>query len=225
MSILHARIRTIVYPDLTKNPVVVISRLVAWEKEYMESSSQSVDRCFLTSGVIRILAVARDALATMLFCLILAVAAQANAEALPPIPDNEPALIIRGQLENTNVGDEIHLDMDWIKALPSEMFTTDTPWADGKQEFVGVRLSVMFDALGITAKSFSAIGLDGYKADVKVDWAKYPVMIAYKHNGSDISIRRLGPLRIMYPFDEYPELLTDFNVTSAVWQLTHIELS
>ncbi len=190
----------------------------------MEISSQSVSRSCLTSGVVRIRAVARKALSAVLFCLILLVAAQANAEALPPIPDKEPALIIRGQLEYTNVGDEIHLDLDWIKALPSEMFTTNTPWADGKQEFVGVRISVMFDALGITAKSFSAIGLDGYKADVEVDWDKYPVMIAYQHNGSDISIRRLGPLRIVYPFDEYPELMTDFNVTSAVWQLTHIEL-
>lgn len=190
----------------------------------MERSSQLVSRCRITPEVTHLRAVAGDALAAVLLCLILLVAAPANAESLPPVPDNEPALIIRGQLEYTNVGDEIHLDMDWIKALPSEMFTTDTPWADGKQEFVGVRISVMFDALGIAAKSFSAIGLDGYKADVEVDWDKYPVMIAYKHNGSDISIRRLGPLRIVYPFDEYPELMTDFNVTSAVWQLTHIEL-
>ena len=147
-----------------------------------------------------------------------------NAVENPPVPDGEPALILSGNLSNPNVGDEIHLDLEWIKSLPTFSFVTDTPWSEGKQEFLGVRLSVLFDALDIKAKSFSALALDNYKADVDVDWTKYPVIIAYQHNGTDISIRRLGPLRIIYPFDDYPELLNDFNIASAVWQLTHIDL-
>lgn len=165
----------------------------------------------------------RRILAAALGCLLF-LSGVANANEIPPVPDGKPALIISGNLLNPNVGDEIHLSMDWLKSLPTTDFTTDTPWAEGKQDFLGVRLSVIFDALGISAKSFSAEGLDHYKADVEVDWNKYPVMIAYQHNGSDISIRRLGPLRIVYPFDDYPELLNDFNITSAVWQLTRIEL-
>ena len=167
--------------------------------------------------------VSRRILAAALGCLLF-VTGHTNAEELPPVPEGKPALILSGNLSRPNVGDEIHLGMDWIKNLPTISFTTNTPWAKGKQEFLGVRLSVIFDKLGITAKSFSAEGLDHYKADVEVDWYKYPVMIAYQHNGSDISIRRLGPLRIVYPFDDYPELLNDFNITSAVWQLTRIEL-
>jgi len=147
----------------------------------------------------------------------------ANAET-PAVPEGKPALIISGNVTNPNVGDEIHVDIDWIKSLPSVSFDSNTPWAEGKQSFVGVRLSVFFDSLGVKPKYFTAIGLDGYKADVKVNWNKYPALIAYKHNGKDISVRRLGPLRVIYPFDDYPELLTDANVASAVWQLTKIEL-
>ena len=165
----------------------------------------------------------RQIVTVALACLLF-VTAHVNAENIPSAPDGEPALIISGNLSNPNVGDEIHLDLEWIKNLPTFSFITDTPWSEGKQEFLGVRLSVLFDTLGITAKSFSALALDNYKADVDVDWRKYPVIIAYQHNGTDISIRRLGPLRIIFPFDDYPELLNDFNITSAVWQLTHIDL-
>ncbi len=165
----------------------------------------------------------RRIVATAFGCLIF-VTGHVYAEKFPPVPDGEPALIISGNLSKPNVGDEIHLDLEWIKSLPSFSFTTDTPWSEGKQDFLGVRLSVLFDTLGITSKSFSALALDNYKADVDTDWYKYPVIIAYQHNGADISIRRLGPLRIIFPFDDYPELLNDYNITAAVWQLTHIEL-
>ena len=167
--------------------------------------------------------VSRQIVTAAIGCLLF-VAAHVNAENIPPAPDGEPALIISGNLSNPNVGNEIHLDLEWIKSLPTFSFVTNTPWSDGEQEFVGVRLSVLFDTLDIKANSFSALALDNYKADVDVDWQKYPVIIAYQHNGTDISIRRLGPLRIIFPFDDYPELLNDFNITSAVWQLTHIDL-
>ena len=165
----------------------------------------------------------RQILTAVLGCLLFATA-HVNAENIPPTPEGEPALIISGSLSNPNVGDEIHLDLECIKNLPTFSFVTNTPWSDGEQEFLGVRLSVLFDTLDIKAKSFSALALDNYKADVDVDWHKYPVIIAYQHNGTDISIRRLGPLRIIFPFDDYPELLNDFNIASAVWQLTHIDI-
>jgi len=57
-----------------------------------------------------------------------------------------------------------------------------------------------------------------------IDTQRYPIMIAYRHNGSPMSIRKLGPLRIMFPFDDYPELLTPKNESNALWQLVSMEL-
>lgn len=167
---------------------------------------------------------ARRSAALILLILSHSVVTPVMAEALPA-PQGPVLLKITGNLSLPNVGDAVHLDKEMLEAFPVETFTTHTPWAEGPQTFTGVRLSDLFDAIGAEPESFVAIGLDDYKFTVTdVDIDKYPVIVAYKHNGDYMSVRRLGPLRILFPFDDYPELLTHKNESSSVWQLLEMEL-
>lgn len=159
---------------------------------------------------------------TLMVALLLSPAIQAAELA---IPTGKVLLTIKGAMENPNVGNEVQLDLATLESLPATQFTTNTPWSDEPQHFKGVRLNVLFEAIGAAPKSFVAVGLDDYKFTVTdIDFERYPVIVAYQHNGAPISVRQLGPLRIMMPFDDYPELLTPRNESSSVWQLLELEL-
>jgi hypothetical protein len=161
---------------------------------------------------------------TVLIAMAMALSPQIHADTLPP-PTGEVLLTITGELENPNVGSEVHLDLAALQSLPVTEFTTNTPWSDGVQQFEGVRVDVLLNAAGAQGTGFVAVGLDDYKFTVSgIDFDRYPVIVAYRHNGEPISVRNLGPLRIVMPFDDYPELLTPKNESSCVWQLVRMEL-
>ena len=54
------------------------------------------------------------------------------------------------------------------------------------------------------------------------DFAKYPVILAYRMNGELLKIRDKGPLWIVYPQDGYPELKTKETQAKWVWQVKEI---
>jgi len=146
------------------------------------------------------------------------------ADALPA-PEGPVLLRIIGNLSLPNVGDELHLDKQTLDAFEAVSFSTHTVQSEGPQYFTGVRLSELFKAAGADPDSFVATGIDDFKFTVTGDdIRKYPVIVAYRQNGKDMSIRQLGPLRIVYPFDDFPELKTQKNEASAVWQLVELEL-
>ena len=161
---------------------------------------------------------------SMIAAVAMVLSTHALADDTPPLA-GEVLLKVTGDLSNPNVGNEAHFDLAMLESLPVTEFTTNTPWSDEPQFFEGVRVDVLLDAVGTEARQFVAIGLDDYKFTVAdIDFDSYPIIIAYRQNGHPISVRQLGPLRIMMPFDQYPELLTQKNESSSVWQLVSMEL-
>jgi len=147
------------------------------------------------------------------------------AHAALPAPEGDVLLVIKGALSKPNVGEEAHIDLAILTSLAQEKFTTNTPWSDDAHEFAGVRLNVLLEAVGANSSSFEASALDDYLVEFSgVDLEKYPVIIAYRQDGKNLTVRRLGPLRIMFPFDDYPELLNQANMTMSVWQLNEMTL-
>ena len=167
-------------------------------------------------------------LVTMMCSVIAALAIMSSGHTLagnmPPLTD-KVLLKITGDLEFPNAGDEVHLDMAMLQSLPVTSITTHSPWNEELQHFEGVRINVLLDAIGARSSQFIAKGLDGYRFKVsKLDLDRYPIIIAYRQNGRRISVRELGPLRIVMPFDDFPELLTQKNQSRSVWQLFSMEL-
>ena len=142
-----------------------------------------------------------------------------------PLPQTDVLLTISGTLANTNVDETVQLDMAALESLPVTEYTTTTPWHDQPLQFTGVRISTLLAAIGTDSKSFVAVGLDDYRFTVTdLDFDKYPVIIAYRQNGEPISVRNLGPLRIIVPMSEYPILQTPINESRSVWQLVALEI-
>ena len=84
-------------------------------------------------------------------------------------------------------------------------------------------MDVLLEQAGARSTELVLEALDEYSVEISDDpFEDYPIIVAYKLNGKYMSVRDLGPLWLMYPFDDYPELNTELSRSHCVWQLTRI---
>lgn len=163
-------------------------------------------------------------LATFSLALLLALVFPAFGADLAKA-EGKVLLRISGNISKSNSESGIEIDQAMLDSLPVVTFSTPTPWTEGNSEWSGVRLNEFLDYIGAQSRELHIKALDGYEVDFKnVDLDKYPVIIAYKLNGEYMSVRDLGPLWIMFPFADHPELDIQFNRSLSVWQLLEIEV-
>ena len=69
------------------------------------------------------------------------------------------------------------------------------------------------------------IALNDYSANVPAeDFRSHPVIFATRLDGQILSVRDKGPLFLIYPFDEAPELFSEVYFGRSVWQISRIEV-
>ncbi|WP_248623755.1 hypothetical protein [Cobetia crustatorum] len=71
------------------------------------------------------------------------------------------------------------------------------------------------------------VALNDYAASVPVqDFFDYPVILAMQIDGKRlrVRVRDNGPIFIIYPFSEQPDLLNEEIMTRSVWQVKRIEI-
>ena len=152
------------------------------------------------------------------------ITASAFAEALPR-PEGQTLLSISGQIDNTNAEGAAHFDLAMIDALPLRETVTTTPWYEGPQRFSGPLLSDLMAAIGASGSALRIIAINDYAATMPwTDIESVPVILAVRHNGETMSVRDKGPLFVIYPFDEYPELHDEVYFSRSVWQVAAIEV-
>lgn len=161
------------------------------------------------------------------FVLFVSLSAYANTL---EVPEGEVQLVVSGNIQRTNGTDSdgnpvAKFDMAMLESMEATVVDTDNPWVEQLTKFEGVRISTLLEFVGAKSSEFQAKGVDGYTADIKgVDFDQYPIIIAYKRDGDYMSIRGLGPLWIIYPFDDYPELNTEYAGVTSVWQLIEMKI-
>ncbi|SEM04324.1 molybdopterin-dependent oxidoreductase [Halomonas caseinilytica] len=145
-------------------------------------------------------------------------------QAMPlPSPSGEVVLTIRGDIEHPNVGDEARFDRAMLDRLPSRTIVTRTPWQPGTGRFEGPLFSALLEAVGANGDEVRVRALNGFEADIPVsDFERYDVILAMRRNGEPMTIRNFGPLFVVYPFEEHPELMTEAIRFRSVWQVHHI---
>lgn len=120
-------------------------------------------------------------------------------------------------------GKSVNLDITALESFESTTLKTHTPWTEGLQVFTGVRVSVLLTALGMQGVTLRALTLNDYEVEISVkDAEDYPVIIAYKRNGRHMLIRDKGPLWIIYPLDEFPELRNLQSEQKMAWHLSGV---
>ena len=119
--------------------------------------------------------------------------------------------------------DVVSFDRDELEKLPATSFETSTPWTEGKTRFEGVKLGDILKAVKADGNEVVATALNDYAVVLPVsDENGADPIIAYKMNGSPMSVREKGPLWVMYPYDSDEALQTETYQSRSIWQLNRL---
>ena len=90
-----------------------------------------------------------------------------------------------------------------IESLGLKQMKTSTFWKEDDGVYQGVLLRDLLQDAGIQgSKTISITALDGYTTRIpREDWETWPILLATRREGEPMSIRKKGPLRILYPKD------------------------
>lgn len=162
------------------------------------------------------------AAAARVFLALGLLAGAAHAANLPK-PQGTVLLEVTGTVATTNADGKAIFDLAMLEGIGGTVIETSTAWTEGKSRFEGVLLSKLIESVGATGKTAITIAINDYKVEIPVsDFAKYPVILAYRMNGELLKIRDKGPLWIIYPQDQHPELKTKETQAKWVWQVKEI---
>jgi hypothetical protein len=142
-----------------------------------------------------------------------------------PQPKGPVVLTIGGDIERTTDGSHALFDVAMLQALGMVTVRTRTPWTHGVSEFEGVLLRDVLRLVGARGDTIRASALNDYVAEIPAsDPASHDVILALKKDGEYLTVRTMGPILVLYPFDEDPVLQTEAVYTRSVWQLAELEV-
>jgi len=147
------------------------------------------------------------------------------AAALDP-PTGKVLLTVTGKVASGNGPDgTAAFDMALLERLPRHSFTTKTPWYAKPRKFTGVLLRDLLGAVGTSPARLNATALNDYRVEIPLDdVARGNAMLAYLLDEQPMSVRDKGPLVIIYPFDDKPELRNAVHYSRAIWQLRALDI-
>lgn len=141
-------------------------------------------------------------------------------------PRSRVVLSVTGAVRVRNDRDMAAFDMGLLEALPRHSFTTRTPWYPEPRKFTGVLMRDLLGAVGSApGATLVATALNDYRVSIPGDeLIAHGALLAYWLDDKPMAVRDKGPLVIIYPFDERPELRTAVHYSRAIWQLRSLDV-
>ncbi|WP_422373348.1 molybdopterin-dependent oxidoreductase [Hoeflea sp.] len=137
-----------------------------------------------------------------------------------PASASEVILTVDGKIANSQ---PVDMSIEDLEALERKTIVTKTPWHEGDTTFEGVLFADLIDHLGARGETLSVAALNNYYSEIPVeDLRKFGVVLAYKQNGEYMPVSDKGPLFVVYPFDEHPELQNEVYYARSAWQVRSV---
>lgn len=113
-----------------------------------------------------------------------------------------------------------------LQALPQKSITTTTPWTEGAHTYSGVLLRDLLNHLALKdVVTLNATALNNYFASLSVaDAYQYDVLLALTQDGKLLTRRNKGPIWVVYPLSQHPELDKPSHHSAMIWQLRTISV-
>lgn len=114
--------------------------------------------------------------------------------------------------------------LDDILAMPQTTVATDNNYVDGTTVFQGPSLRLLLEKMDISADAtLRMTALNDFSVELPAsDAFNYDVILAVLQGGEKMSVRDKGPIWVIYPMDDNPELQDDLLSDRLVWQLSSI---
>lgn len=121
---------------------------------------------------------------------------------------------------------ETEYTFEELSALPQTEVTTDNDYVEEVTTFSGPRVIELFEEGAIEAGDELVLtALNDYSVTVPAaDVLDYEVILAILMNGERMSVREKGPVWVIYPMDDNPELQEASYNDRLIWQLAKIRL-
>lgn len=145
---------------------------------------------------------------------------------IPP-PTGDVILTVTGALTKANMDGGVAFDMATLEQLGLVRYTVQDPWLDERIEFTGVLLSSLAEAVGVRPEAtiLHFVALDDYAVDISIaDIERWPVLLATQSNGSHMPVDEMGPTRVVFPYDQFPEINHLAYKDLWIWQVSAIEV-
>lgn len=164
-------------------------------------------------------------LALLVPALLLHAPAWAQTPEPLPTPEGPVILTITGNVEVTNTDGGAAFDRQMLQDVGATELKTTTPWLDGVQVFKGVLAKTLFERVGAEGATVMATALNDYTVSIPMDdFQNYDVLLATEMNGEEMLVSDKGPIWIVYPRDDHPELQERRISERWVWQLKALDV-
>jgi hypothetical protein len=138
-------------------------------------------------------------------------------------PSGQVILEVSGNIKQTNSFKEAHFDIEMLDSLPQHTIRTSTLWTDGVKEFSGPKFLDLLNFIGAREGTLTLIALNDYRIIIpRSDLKNYPVILATRQDGNLLRVRNKGPIWVVYPWDDFPELSSEVFVARSIWQLRRV---
>lgn len=148
-----------------------------------------------------------------------------NAAEPLPAPQGPVILLVSGNIGVTNTPEGAAFDRQMLIDLGQTELRTTTPWTDGVQVFEGVLARAVIERVEAKGVTVKAAALNDYTVEVPLDdFLTYDVLLATEMNGEEMHVSDKGPVWIVYPRDDVPELQNRKLNDRWVWQLKSLHV-
>lgn len=146
-----------------------------------------------------------------------------SCDLTPPVDD--VVLTVSGAIGACTRDQVAEFDLKALEALPKTEVKTANPWEAGVVSYQGVKLADLLDVVKARGDTAVFAALNDYASGIPVtDLKKYTIILAYKREGEYMSVRDKGPLWVIFPFTDNPELSTEIRYAQSVWQVARLTI-
>lgn len=137
-------------------------------------------------------------------------------------PGSEPVVLrVGGQIRRPPQG-ERDFSLAALEELGLQPLVTLTPWTRGEQSFSGVPLQRLLDAVECLGTTLDLTAINRYTTSMPAEDARLGAFLATRLDGQPMRVRDRGPIWLVYPWSQRPELDRSLYHERAIWQLRHI---
>jgi len=117
----------------------------------------------------------------------------------------------------------VSLSIDEFEALaPRTIIKTSTPWHTATT-FSGISGKDFIRVTGATGQTVVVRAINDYQTKIPIsDLTDLGALFVTRMNGKRLSLRQKGPLFVIYPFDQKPELKSELYYGRSIWQVNKI---
>jgi len=116
--------------------------------------------------------------------------------------------------------------LEEILAMPQTTVVTNNDYVDETTNFQGPTLRSVLEEMDVSPDAtLKMVALNDFSSEVlAADAFEYDVILAVLLNGEPMPVRDKGPIWVIYPMDDNPELHDDIYNDRLVWQLKSISV-